>query len=156
LIVDDHRQFELFEIGIFFLNHQEIKKKTMSINAFTKGGDQRNGKRGGSFQYTNKIQCRSCKQFGHDLTPTMVCRFGAQLHFATAFLAAHPDAARRNAIQFDNANKLKIINRLQLTCPDVNNVMAQDEHQVACEAFAVDIYSMEDNRGHSPPDDPIV
>ena len=128
----------------------------MSINAFTKGGDQSNGKRGGRFQYTNKIQCRSCKQFGHDLTPTMVCRFGAQLHCATAFLTAHPDAARRNAVQFDNANKRTIINRLQLTDPNVQNAMTQDEHQGACEAFAVDISSMRDDVGPSPPDDPIV
>ena len=128
----------------------------MSTNAFTKGGDQSNSKRGGRFQYTNKIQCRSCRQFGNDLTPTMVCRFCAQLQFATAFLAAHPDEAGRNAIQFDNANKKKIVNRLQLTCPDILKAITQDDHQLACEAFAVDIYSLEDDGEPSPPDDPIV
>ena len=102
----------------------------MSINAFTKNGDQSNGKRGGRFQYTNKIQCRSCKQFSHDLTPTMVCRFCAQLQFATTFLASHPIEARRNASQFDNANKKKIVHRLQLTCPDVQNAITQDDHQL--------------------------
>jgi len=39
LIVDDHSQFGLFEIGIFFLYHQEKKKSTLSITAFNKGGD---------------------------------------------------------------------------------------------------------------------
>ena len=128
----------------------------MSISAFTKNGDQSNGKRGGRFQYTNKNQYRFCKQFGHDLTPTIICPFCAQLQFATAFLASHPIEAHHNASQFDNANKKKIVNRLQLTCPDVQNAITQDDHQLACEAFAVDMYSLDDDVELSSHDDPIV
>ena len=59
----------------------------------------------------------------------MVRRFCAQLQFVIAFLSSHPNEIRRNAIQFDNANKKKVINRLQKTCTDVQMTTTQDEYQ---------------------------
>ena len=79
------------------------------------------------FEYKNKVQCRACKCFGHDMTASQTCHFAAQYFYTFKFAAAEANksAFEKNARNFADLHDKEIVGaihvRLLLTNPAVCN-----------------------------------
>ena len=89
----------------------------------------------------NPVQCTSCKLFGHCID-TQVCRFSAQLMFATDYIAEHKERAKSNAEAYNAANNKNKVNKIYQQFPEkFDEYMTEEEREATRYELANTFYS---------------
>ena len=79
------------------------------------------------FEYKNKVQCKCCHQFGHNIGD-QICRYGAQLHYTQKYAADHPEPFKLNAIKHNNINSKPIVNHFESKLN--GRIITEAEHEL--------------------------
>ena len=96
-------QLQLTSMINFFLDYP-ISQQPTQIQPTIHKFDNKTRK----FEYRNKIQCRCCHLYGHNIGD-QVCRIGAQVHHSTNFSKAHPKEFNLNAEKHTQMNKKSVV-----------------------------------------------
>ena len=99
------------------------------INKFkAEQGKKQEDKKG--FKYKNKIQCKACKMYGHDMCDDQICRIGAQHYWLSKFAASNENKQtyEADAKQYKEANKKHFVNYFN----SKNVCFTENEHQEQC------------------------
>jgi hypothetical protein len=92
-------------------------------------------------QYKNPVQCSSCKLFGHCIE-SQVCRFSAQIIYATEYIAEHADRAKSNAAAYKAANNKNKVNKIYQQFPEkFDDFMTEEEREDTRYELATTFYS---------------
>ena len=85
------KEIDLLGIAVYLLQHSDAKStaiKTLTIKK-TEISTKPTRK---PFVYRNKIQCRACQLFGHDLkVAEMICRISGQIYWVMQFMKTHKE-----------------------------------------------------------------
>ena len=116
-------------------NQSESSKINAMINKFkAEQGKNQEDKKG--FKYKNKVQCKACKMFGHDMNDDQICRSGAQHYWLSKFAASEETKQiyEANANRYKEANKKHFVSYF-----NSNNVcLTEYEHQDQCKRAYMD------------------
>ena len=66
------------------------------------------------FEYRNKVTCKACGMFDHDIERGQVCRFLAMLVISSEYLDKNSSKTEENRKQFKIFNDSKIIKQLTM------------------------------------------
>ena len=94
-------------------NFQRIHESTtsqMKINQVQVGNSKPQPRQ--RFEYRNKVTCKACGMFGHDIERGQVCRFLAMLVLSSEYLEKNSNKTKENRDQFKRFNDSKIIKQL--------------------------------------------
>ena len=94
-------------------NFQRIHESTtgqMKINQIQVGNSKPQPRQ--RFEYRNKVMCKACGMYGHDIEQGQVCQFLAMLVISSEYLDKNSSKMAENRKQFKIFNDSKIIKQL--------------------------------------------